>query len=1126
MKIDKQSKGRLLALLMAGMLTIVGLVIFSGSDSEGALSEESDDFGYRYIDSENPAPKTTYDWYDASSGTTINESMTSSYAYVEVTMPFDFPFYENSYNYFYIHNKGYIQFPPVSSTTYSSSYEIPTSSGPNNVIAVWWGYPYAYTNTGTTPPTYYYGPIYYTVDPSNEFVCVSWETLYTDITYQCLLYKTGLIKMQYKDADSTSTSYDKGYYAIVGVENSDGSDGLLYSGYYDANIHSGLAIEWASKELSMSDVDLENGRGEDENICFAEYEYYDFNMLLNDSQGWEDISWANIYFGDPSMEVGLRYFQVPGGAEFTYIGKSDKYLEFDENVYPRHIINDLEIRLDFSIMFFFEFPMTGNLSITVLGRGGATVPTFKEMPDVLYVENMVKLRGEISAVSETGRVIENGGYSRQSETVTFTGASLIYNNTYGNITPPESVYYFMMVDELGNTYYDRNISGRNISFEYVMPGEAVTKEFTISLMNISSGRMLTEIPVFFLNIDDTKPPAPLLVMIHADSFKDPNVEADNDDTVFVTWSRVSDLGSGVACYRITDEYDVSNLDDAPSVGAGETEYVWDGTTHGELNLYVWAEDLVGHHGDVKAASIFIDKIPPSLSADTFTPDVTQWQKSLTPKCSIKAYDEGVGIDGESLEYSISTNGTDNFEEWISAEVYEDGSDVDVSVTPRFVEGMNNVIRFRAKDIAGNGYVTSDNFTLKIDVTEVEYRDMFPTQDVWHSLNVVNDRPVEVYLYDGTSGVDAAQIYYRISVEKTDDGGPKWETGIQEEGGWVKYTVKSSDRLQENNLVRVTFPFDGFLEGEDNIIQFRSKDIAKNGADDGWTLSPQYVVKVNTKPVANILRPTEGEEFKLDELLTLDGSGSYDVDLDQNNLKYEWKVGNKSLGRDRILENVRFDIKGRYTINLYVGDSSHRYNPDTGEDTRAVAVVNISIVEEFISPVLDTDGDGMVDLWEYENSLDMNDPRDASEDPDRDGYTNLEEYYGIDGIGPYHGQMDSTDPWDITEHPNPIDLEGEGKTNPAPFDLFWFIIMLVVGILVGAVIILWGYLRMNRGESKEKRQEAEEDAMLVTPQLDIPAMPQMPMVDTSVPTLPQGGEGYDQSQMLPPAGENFPEQPLF
>jgi hypothetical protein len=40
---------------------------------------------------------------------------------------------------------------------------------------------------------------------------------------------------------------------------------------------------------------------------------------------------------------------------------------------------------------------------------------------------------------------------------------------------------------------------------------------------------------------------------------------------------------------------------------------------------------------------------------------------------------------------------------------------------------------------------------------------------------------------------------------------------------------------------------------------------------------------------------------------------------------------------------------------------------------------------------DTDGDGIPDWWELKYGLNPNDADDASQDPDKDGYTNLEEY---------------------------------------------------------------------------------------------------------------------------------------
>ena len=1119
METSGESKKRIMAIVTVSLFLTAGIVLFTADYGGGALSDESDNFGYRYMDNNDPEPKVEYDWFDASGGDTVSDDLSSSYSSTSVDLPWDFTFYGETYDRIWVQSKGYLTFSSQSTSSGSSSYNIPTSSGPDHLIAVYWGYPYADYNS--------YGPIYYAEDPAGKFVCVEWN-VYSDLNFEVLLYKNGMIKMQYADVDAQSSSYTQGSNHIVGIENEAGSDGLAYSDYNDQNLFSGEAIVFSAIKLAYRDMVLVNGDGEDEATCYAEHRYYEFRVKVSDSLGRDDISYVEFYFGKPSRKIGVKYVQGEGGGEFNYLSGSSSHLELDEthtNVF--NPINETSIEIVLKIKFKFSHPDSGMVDVTLYGSGESSLPALYTMEDMFYLETEVDLDGEFQILGNDDRLIENGGFTMENESIELTGVMLVYNNTYGDIYPPNSSFYISAIDEVGSEITDMNASARNISISFNMPVKAVMKEFTLSVMRIPNYKFLGNFEVVELNVDNSKPPAPLNVQIHADSYKDQNMESDNDDIVYVTWSRVVDIGSGVLRYRISDDYNPDKLDEAPYVDDKTSEFMWNGTEHGELNIYVWAEDEVGHHGDVKVAKILIDKKNPTWDSDSFRPLRGEWIKSLTPTVTINSYDEGAGVSGESIEYSISTNGTDDFEEWINAEIYDEGGDVPVKINPRFIEGENNWIRFRMKDVAGNGYILSDNFSLKIDVTEVSFSNMFPTQDVWHNLNVVNSREIEVYLSDETSGIDTAQMYYRISIEEDEKGDPIWETGIQQTGGWVKYSVGAQDRIDGNKLVRLHFPFDKFQEGENNIIQFRAKDIAGNGEDDGWTLSDRYVVKVNTRPEAHISAPEEGQVFDVNERITFDASGSFDIDLDKNNLKYEWKEGNATLGRGEVLENQRFTIQGKHTITLYVGDSAHRYDPITGIDTRATAVVNITIFRPVISWDEDTDGDGMVDGYEAENQLDMNDPKDANEDPDRDGYTNLEEYLGIDN-NPPRGKddpnNDGTDPWDIQDRPK-MEFEGGDKpVDPAPFDMFWFVIILVITILIAAIVVTWGYLRMNREESKEKQQEAEEDAMLVTPQLEIPSMPQMP--DTSVPTLPTAQTQYDESSALPPAQqpEGMEQQP--
>jgi|GEM_PF-1271156 len=99
--------------------------------------------------------------------------------------------------------------------------------------------------------------------------------------------------------------------------------------------------------------------------------------------------------------------------------------------------------------------------------------------------------------------------------------------------------------------------------------------------------------------------------------------------------------------------------------------------------------------------------------------------------------------------------------------------------------------------------------------------------------------------------------------------------------------------------------------------------------------------------------------------------------------------------------------------------------------------------------LDLDLDGMLDSWEIENGFDPTDPADALDDPDADGFTNLEEYqnggdpYSVDDDGDGLSKPDEllagTDPFDFDTDD---DLMSDGfevtfgldpLTNDAPFD---------------------------------------------------------------------------------------------
>ncbi|MCP4711709.1 MAG: fibronectin type III domain-containing protein, partial [Planctomycetes bacterium] len=188
-----------------------------------------DSFGYHWIDSDEPNGPV-FNWTDISdAGTEIN---LGDDAYQQVTLPFDFPFYDNLKTNVKISSNGYLTFGNSGGTWQNDN--IPDTSQPNDYIAPFWDD--LNPNDG--------GSIHYLHDTlQNKFI-----VQYTDLphhsyggpggpyTFQVILMPNGRIVFQYLEMASLLNS------ATVGIENSNGSDGLgiVFNNNY---VHDNLAVQ-------------------------------------------------------------------------------------------------------------------------------------------------------------------------------------------------------------------------------------------------------------------------------------------------------------------------------------------------------------------------------------------------------------------------------------------------------------------------------------------------------------------------------------------------------------------------------------------------------------------------------------------------------------------------------------------------------------------------------------------------------------------------------------------------------------------------------------------------------------------------------------------------------------------
>ena len=134
-----------------------------------------------------------------------------------------------------------------------------------------------------------------------------------------------------------------------------------------------------------------------------------------------------------------------------------------------------------------------------------------------------------------------------------------------------------------------------------------------------------------------------------------------------------------------------------------------------------ASDLAGNGPSESKKYYFkIDTQPVFFSSAR--PNATDKQSTIKIRCYISVQDiSGSGVDFSTLEYSYTKTGVANYSSWRKSglAIVASGSDSD-SVSTWFIDltfarGSRNYIRWRASDLAGNGYQLSDDYQIIVNV---------------------------------------------------------------------------------------------------------------------------------------------------------------------------------------------------------------------------------------------------------------------------------------------------------------------------------------------------------------------------------------------------------------------------
>ena len=145
---------------------------------------------------------------------------------------FEFPFFDATYNQFWLDTNGYLTFSQAPRSDFSND-ELPNPQAPGNLVAVFWD----------DLDMRQAGEAYYWTNGTDTLV-VSWVGVPRlgsggPYTFQAILHRSGTIIYQYREMQGTRLNE-----ATIGIQNADGTEGLTV--VYNQNyVHDGLAVRIA-----------------------------------------------------------------------------------------------------------------------------------------------------------------------------------------------------------------------------------------------------------------------------------------------------------------------------------------------------------------------------------------------------------------------------------------------------------------------------------------------------------------------------------------------------------------------------------------------------------------------------------------------------------------------------------------------------------------------------------------------------------------------------------------------------------------------------------------------------------------------------------------------------------------
>jgi hypothetical protein len=463
---------------------------------------------------------------------------------------------------------------------------------------------------------------------------------------------------------------------------------------------------------------------------------YTFRIQLINTISQSDLQNIGLTLDPNGINIELKWEQNTN--QFSKNNDLNDYVILQPSSKAYYTFNYWTI--EFDLIFNWSYPDEELHDIQIYSSSASLSPAWLNVTNFYQVENDLTFNGVLKVIGEDGRILINNDIVRGGEILTWTDLAVVYDGTI-DIYPHNEEFNIEINDEHGNLWQDSPNSGENFTIQ--LRTENVTdldgELYSISIIDIPPECVSTSID-FVIRIDGDNV-----------TFTDPYPK----DTIWQTSSNVNvkinitDYGGGLV-NGSTIMYSTSNnngsnwnlwteINDIQSKNSIIVSKSIDFEER-EDNLIRWkAVDSLGN-GPKESDSYGIQVDTKGVEFSSAWPKHNEVSKSENVNLGITILDTTSGINLSTIEYSISKDKGKTWNKWnkVKLEGLFDGiKKADIIINLTFPNGTNNVLKWRASDMAGNDPIESPPTIINVNNWEPTVKPEVTLQSPLNGIKISN-----------------------------------------------------------------------------------------------------------------------------------------------------------------------------------------------------------------------------------------------------------------------------------------------------------------------------------------------------------------------------------------------------